>query len=591
MHLLNTATLQVETYLDDDIPPYAILSHTWGYHEVTFADLARIDEEVSAMPGWAKVRDCCSVAIAEGFRYTWIDTCCIDKRSSAEMQEAMNSVFRWYANAEVCYVYLEDILGGNTHNIYETRWMRRGWTLMELVAPKEIVFLDKNWNRIGTKLSLTPVLAGITGIPEPALFRMAPASLSRYSIAERMSWAAMRETTRPEDRAYSLIGLFNITMPILYGEGEKAFLRLQNEIIKQTTDQSFLAWGLPRGRNVFGMPRLLPVLARSPADFQKDDGTSRIIVVPEPWSPFNHRLINSNIGLNLWLPLVNTLGSRLVFAVLNCRCKHGSMSTSAIWIPLWKAESEMYHRIMFPSASLYVEQTASDHLMQSSGICLADPPDGFERLADFNGNLERLSEGVETKVGVLVTFPIGMQSFENTVSYPPHGRNPLGLFWLKAQGDGYHQGLLVFDLKNGAKNKRVGIMFAVANSTAHRRQSWTCRILTSLDDTITVESLASSCNAALTGICNEDAVSRLPPSFEPAIWRENDQVGPTIVRLGPTIFLLPEVETGIQVLMARVVLDLPASGKLSELVSETYKQSQKLHKSLIPLERWGHLEG
>ncbi|KAI6002305.1 hypothetical protein F5J12DRAFT_906395 [Pisolithus orientalis] len=145
----------------------------------------------------------------DGYTWLWIDTCCIDKRSSAELSEAINSMYRWYRNSQMCYVYLND-------------WFSRGWTLQELVAPKEAEFFNKSWVSIGIKQDLTSLLEDITRIPEKSV----------RAVAHIMSWAADRKTTRVEDRAYSLLGLFGVNMPMLYGEGSKAFQRLQLEIIR-----------------------------------------------------------------------------------------------------------------------------------------------------------------------------------------------------------------------------------------------------------------------------------------------------------------------------------------------------------------------
>ncbi len=207
-------------------------------------------------PGYQKLLGCCNKSRREGFRYTWIDTCCIDKSSSAELSEAINSMFSWYSKAQVCYAYLSDVDGLGSDNpgqpsssFWQSRWFRRGWTLQELLAPLEVVFFNKDWVEIGTKTTLASVISSITRIAPRALDRplcgseRVPHPCHRHSVAEKMSWAAFRETTREEDRAYSLLGLFDVNMPLLYGEGgEKAFARLQQEIMKQSSDDSILAW-------------------------------------------------------------------------------------------------------------------------------------------------------------------------------------------------------------------------------------------------------------------------------------------------------------------------------------------------------------
>jgi hypothetical protein len=238
MRLLNTKTYTLHTFFGKAIPKYAILSHRWEDEEVLFQDLE--SGRAHSMPGYAKIRGCCRQARKDHFEYAWIDTCCIDKSSSAELSEAINSMFQWYKDSNVCYAYLSDVTGrGDRDQVLgefaRSIWFDRGWTLQELLAPNNVVFYDQSWGCIGTKGNLDGLIAEITGIP--GLF-----SYEKACIAEKMSWASWRETTRVEDEAYCLMGLFNVNMPLLYGEGAKAFKRLQQEIIKSSDDESIFAW-------------------------------------------------------------------------------------------------------------------------------------------------------------------------------------------------------------------------------------------------------------------------------------------------------------------------------------------------------------
>ncbi|KAF2185934.1 HET-domain-containing protein, partial [Zopfia rhizophila CBS 207.26] len=168
------------------------------------------------------------------------DPVCIDKSSSAELSEAINSMFRWYHDAAKCYVYLSDVsIGGSVGNdlssqrtwkpaFQHSRWFTRGWTLQELLAPTSVEFFSVEGERLGDKNSMVQEIHEITGISAQAL---QGTLLSRFRIDERMSWTARRETKREEDAAYSLLGIFDIHMPLLYGEGrKKALTRLQKEI-------------------------------------------------------------------------------------------------------------------------------------------------------------------------------------------------------------------------------------------------------------------------------------------------------------------------------------------------------------------------
>jgi hypothetical protein len=267
MRLINTIDFKTEEFLGDDIPQYVILSHTWGEEEVTYQDIVTGTGKEKA--GFEKVRGCCVRASKDGYRYAWIDTCCIDKSSSAELSEAINSMYQWYQKSQICYVYLDVVLTGTGAEskaaFLESRWFTRGWTLQELLAPSIVEFYDKNWFNYGTRSSLEDVIERRTGIKNSIL---KGADLSTCSIAERMTWAAERRTTRIEDEAYCLIGIFEVNMPLLYGEGPRAFIRLQEEILKRSEDQTIFAWpGKPREQHEQSASPLTGLLAVSPAEF------------------------------------------------------------------------------------------------------------------------------------------------------------------------------------------------------------------------------------------------------------------------------------------------------------------------------------
>lgn len=222
-----------------DLPPYAILSHTWGAdnEEVTFNDVTEDMGRAKNKEGYRKLIFCSKQAVLDGLRFFWIDTCCIDKSSSQELTEAINSMFQWYQNAERCYVYLSDVGysgSGDTRAwesaFKESRWFTRGWTLQELIAPASVEFFSYEGRFLNTRHRLAQAIHDITGISVQALEGKA---LFNFSIDERMSWASKRETTREEDGAYCLLGIFNVYIPLIYGEGrENAFSRLEERIRK-----------------------------------------------------------------------------------------------------------------------------------------------------------------------------------------------------------------------------------------------------------------------------------------------------------------------------------------------------------------------
>ncbi|KAL6824568.1 hypothetical protein J3E69DRAFT_381417 [Trichoderma sp. SZMC 28015] len=254
MRLINTQTFQLKDFSYETIPPYAILSHTWGddSEELTLRDVKNGNIDKPGV-GSTKLRGCCEQARKDGLEYAWIDTCCIDKTNLVELSEAINSMFRWYNCASVCYAYLSDVPEDDNPSergskFRSSRWFQRGWTLQELLAPKHLRFFNTKWQFIGTKGTISNVIKDITHVPRQ--FLLGITGLHVASVAQRMSWAAQRETKRPEDLAYCLLGIFGIAMPMIYGEGgEQAFIRLQEQIMKSTRDDSILAWGLSDGSN------------------------------------------------------------------------------------------------------------------------------------------------------------------------------------------------------------------------------------------------------------------------------------------------------------------------------------------------------
>ncbi|KAF2851935.1 HET-domain-containing protein [Plenodomus tracheiphilus IPT5] len=214
-------------------PRYAILSHMWGAdrEEVTFQDVRHGTGQDKL--GYQKIRFCGQQASKDSLDSFWVDTCCIDKSSSAELSEAINSMFRWYQEADKCYVYLSDISIKNNQSLKESRWFTRGWTLQELVAPTSVEFFSAEFEWLGDKSTLLQEIYDSTGIPSGVLQGTTP--LSQISVRDRLSWVKSRATKRPEDRAYSLLGIFDVHMPLLYGEGEnKAFIRLKEVIHKSS---------------------------------------------------------------------------------------------------------------------------------------------------------------------------------------------------------------------------------------------------------------------------------------------------------------------------------------------------------------------
>ena len=315
-------------------PRYAILSHRWQSEEVLFTDIERgmsVERH-----GIEKVKGAVRQALRDGYDYLWIDSCCIDKSSSAELSEAINSMFRWYEESKVCYAFLSDVESAG--GLASSEWFTRGWTLQELLASQTVHFYTKDWTLIGNKVSLQDQLSSITGISKDVL--ALPELMFNTSIARRMSWASGRETTRPEDMAYCLLGLFAINMPLLYGEGKRAFIRLQEEIIKAEDDFSIFAWKIdvPFGQT----HRTHGLLAEDPSVF-RDSGN---IV---PYSEDNEPFAMTNKGLSISLEV--TARSKAILPCVSTTHTGDRHKRLAIAIEKIPGSANRYNRVKLTDIS------------------------------------------------------------------------------------------------------------------------------------------------------------------------------------------------------------------------------------------------
>jgi hypothetical protein len=335
-----------------DTPRYAILSHTWGPNgtEVTYKDLVEGTGKDKA--GYKKIRACSRQSAKAKYKYFWVDTCCIDKTSSAELSEAINSMYRWYEEAGVCFAYIEDASSSlpiSEWTISNIRWFTRGWTLQELLAPQEVEFFDTDWSALGTRNEHARLLSKITSIDFRSLERChfygesfpgynksGRVDLRFFSIASKMSWAAERTTKRPEDVAYCLLGIFDVNMPLLYGEGStKAFVRLQEEIMKGSNDQSLFAWCRPNASPEASGPHGL--LAESPLDFSGSGSVGHSML------GFNNPYAMTNKGLHITLPMAKLEGNYHV-ALLHCM-----ISQDHVAIVLKEFPGDRYFRVALNS--------------------------------------------------------------------------------------------------------------------------------------------------------------------------------------------------------------------------------------------------
>lgn len=238
---LEVGQLKLCSFDGSDVPKYAIFSHRWTKEEVLFADV--LQGTAKQKEGYEKLKGAILRTRKDGHAYLWADMCCIDKSSSAELSESINSMWTYYREAAVCYAYLADVTCLQRDTEYSTQfasstWFTRGWTLQELVAPAVVLFYNHTWTFLSDKTTLHAAISKITGIDQKHL----SGDLIGASVSKRMSWASRRTTQRKEDMAYCLMGLFAVNMPLLYGEGDQAFIRLQRAIMETSDDESIFAW-------------------------------------------------------------------------------------------------------------------------------------------------------------------------------------------------------------------------------------------------------------------------------------------------------------------------------------------------------------
>lgn len=397
MRLINVHTLDLEEFWGREPPAYAILSHTWGSEEVSFQEW-RNRASISHKAGYRKILDVAQLTESFDIDYVWVDTNCIDKSSSAELSEAINSMFAWYSKALCCFVYLDDVAAVDENTLerrsgaytfkalQDSRWFTRGWTLQELIAPICLIFLSQDWTIIGClkKVSrgrdwpsewlehwfyiptdqikiieeeIVADISRITGIGRESL--ITKEDYEDQSIAVRMHWASKRKTTRVEDMAYCLLGLFKINMPLLYGEGVAAFQRLQEEIMKVSVDQSIFAWS-SESLSTEDNAGYISLMAPWPSAF-----TNKYIVKTKasPRAALDSVYTLTNFGLSIQLPLLVDARQKRYLAVLECADSRfleptgtpaSELSIYRLCIPLTRSKyDDTYSRVsssQFPTA-------------------------------------------------------------------------------------------------------------------------------------------------------------------------------------------------------------------------------------------------
>ncbi|KAF5577103.1 beta transducin [Fusarium pseudoanthophilum] len=318
-----------------------------------------IKNGVYKQKGWLKLRYYCGRAFNDGWEWAWMDTCCIDKTNPADTQEAINAMFRWYQRAGVCYAHLDDVDFSKTREIVSltedtdldssmdylrealkgdfirAKWFTRGWTLQELLAPNYLIFVDREWRHMGTREGWALEIEKASNIEARHLNAFSPTDFTSCSTAMRFSWASGRETTVEEDESYSLLGLFGISLPLIYGErGRQAFNRLQRQLINVYHDDSVFAWkgSHPDLRLEVG------ILARSIKDFWDSSKVTK--------GQYGNAYAMTNRGLEItskyWRQRSNP---ESVIVRLNCRVRLAPDVEKETGIHLTHdAVTDIYHR-------------------------------------------------------------------------------------------------------------------------------------------------------------------------------------------------------------------------------------------------------
>ncbi|KAM5383078.1 hypothetical protein ACJA88_003611 [Fusarium oxysporum] len=430
MRLINTKTLELHEFFSENVPPYAILSHAWDAEEVTFQDWQN-RQLAASKQGFFKIKSACYQSLNQNLEWLWVDTNCIDKTSSAELTEAINSMFAYYQKSEVCFAYLPDVSTSSQDRglllaqIRGSRWFTRGWTLQELIAPLHLVFYAADWSRIGRKdRSLADLITSITNID--MMYLSGQRNITRASVSKRMSWLANRTTTRTEDMAYCMLGIFDINMPLLYGEGKRAFFRLQEEIIRGSNDHTIFCWewndDVP---DDWGS-----LLAPWPTVFEGSSGFEGLKM--DELSVFSM----TNAGLSIRLPTITTLGD--------------AYKAASSWFIMLQAAPASTARNNPQAACIRVSGRSAGDLLLANGKVLTTS----RRLRNHNVVIAVLSQGYGTssaasvathmtlsflniRIGLLVGISGGVPGIQHDIR--------LGDVIASTPGNG-HNGVLAYDM-------------------------------------------------------------------------------------------------------------------------------------------------
>lgn len=380
MRLVNTSALVQQEFFDLRLPAYAVLPRTWDDGEVNLQqyvrDLSAKDDRQASIwayyrslprdstlltPGWRKMIDSCRIASSHGLEWIWCDMCCIDNTSSSELSESINSMFHWLQKAEACYAFISDFDSASGHsNLDSCRWFTRGWTYQELLAPPKVEFYDRQLRCSGDRLELAARISHTTGIPVGYL--TGEPQITEACIAQRKFWASRRETTREGDVAYSLLGIFNVQLPLLYGEGTKAFAKLQKQIRVETRDETIFAWTVFDRRSYIRDPLNFSMLAESPRNFGQAGDIIRVDMRPVRPPP-----VFTNQGLELavpnyighsWIDFLKPSPPDRLQTPIACVTRAGKTAGKQLVVTLMRPSADLWVRARLPPATHEIAHTA-----------------------------------------------------------------------------------------------------------------------------------------------------------------------------------------------------------------------------------------
>ncbi|CAH0044800.1 unnamed protein product [Clonostachys solani] len=594
MRLLHTSSLDLVEIPDDAVPSYAILSHTWGDQEITLQDMERVianDSDnrsavnrVTQKDGYRKVKAAAAMALSRGLEYLWVDTCCIDKSSSAELSEAINSMYLWYQQSEECYAFLSDVgpevvedWTDPQSSLYGSRWFTRGWTLQELVAPSAVLFYANDWTFLGRKdkpESFTRVISEVTGVGCEVLDgRIDPLQLS---VSARMAWASRRQTTRREDVAYCLMGLFQVNMPLLYGEGTRAFRRLQEAILQQTDDQSLFAWNSADDIEDEDQDALSTLLAKSPAQFAYAGDIQPLPPLPT-YASMPSSMTNQGLHVHLYLrPAEDDYGGSYEApmeedfdAILDCVI-HVDNTYLCPVIRLRRLSEDQYGRIQTRSRRLLPPPSPYNYCSEDEGyqhVYVRQEP-MYYHLPQFRIPPSPTPSPPDSEFGISSTMSSSDHSFYRFSSaFPPRQWNSHTMT-LKVNYSRKIQAMGLFRYQSSTwGNSAIDVVVGLRRLNAMQWEGWCFQMRTACSIEESFDSINSKISKAIEGTKNAD--------ISPGLLRDT---------IGDDARLITEATVSGTQLQGRLYVSITLATKpeiQAAGVTLTPEQQEKLRESLV----------